>query len=127
MSLDANSMRKKAATLIRSNGQGTSTFYVPTTAGTYDPDTGVVTGEVIEEIVLSTTPPLPYAATMKGGDSPRVGTGQMFVGAEGLTFQPYVGQKLLHNGLTWTVLTVSLWAIGSTPIAYELGLERGSQ
>ncbi len=55
MTLDPGRLRAMASRLIAANGQASTTFWVPTTAGTYDPDTGITSGEVVEETIVTTT------------------------------------------------------------------------
>ncbi|MFZ8926918.1 MAG: hypothetical protein ACO3CU_09170 [Candidatus Nanopelagicales bacterium] len=127
MTLDPSRLRAMASRLIAANGQASTTFYVPTTAGTYDPDTGITSGEVVSEQVVTTTPPMPTRTTMRGNDMAQVGDATMLVAALDITWSPFVGQKLRCNGLDFTVISTLAYPVGATIIAWELQLERGAR
>lgn len=127
MTLDPGRLRAMASRLIAANGQASTTFWVPTTAGTYDPDTGITSGEVVEETLVTTTPPMPTRTTMRANDMSQIGDATMIVAALDLTFTPFVGQKLRCNGLDFTVISTLAYPVGATVIAYELQLERGAR
>lgn len=127
MTLDPSRLRAMASRLIAANGQASTTFWVPTTEGTYDPDTGITTGEVTAEEVVTTTPPMPTRTTMRANDMSRVGDATMLVAALDITWTPFVGQKLRSNGLDWTVISTLAYPVGATVIAWELQLERGAR
>jgi hypothetical protein len=131
MSLSATVVASKALAAVRKGGAASAT--ITSTVRTYNPATRKTETVGDAEIVtVESTPLFPQDAgrRLRTGDTAAREVGVIYVPAQdALTFLPEAGNTVsmaVDGGAqSYTVTSVAVTRIGTTPVVFELGLARG--
>lgn len=73
---------------------------------------------------VTVAPPMEYEQRYLVGDLIQAGDARTSIAAQGLTFTPRRGDKVLIGGVTWRVISLQTHQLAAVVVAYEAQLRR---
>lgn len=107
---------------------GTTAVFTVVTGGSYDPSTGLKTGQTTATFAVRTSPPVSWRVFYKSqSTTEKEGTSVIVlpVPVAGLAFTPTIGMAVTCGGVSWVVQAVKPAMFQDTIVAWDLEVSNG--